>query len=502
MAGRTGSISTRAPADLLLDAFSSGALGGSAVALFFLVVDLMDGRPLFTPSLLGSVLFHGIPAEDVATVRADAVAYYSIVHVLGFAALGAAITWLVHEVELHSRHPVLMLLTFFAILEVAFLAVAPLVLSGVIARLGTVRVGAANLLAAVTMALYFLLSHRAKAWRRLEHSRADLGFDAFYSGALGASVVALFFLIVDVMDGHPLFTPSLLGRVFFDGVAAEDVAKVQLDAVAYYTPVHIAAFLALGAASAWLVHEAELHSRHPVVVLLVLFAILEVGFFLVAPLALSGVVARLGIVRIALANLLAAGMMALFFLLSHRARAWPHLRHAGGDLLFDSFYSGAIGGSAVALFFLVVDVLDGQPLFTPSLMGGVLFHGDAAEEVTKVRLDAVAYFSVVHIVAFGAVGILISWLVHGVELRSRHPLVVLLVLFVTLEASFFAAASVAMPGVITRVGIPRLGGANLLAAGTITLFFVWSHNEEAWQRLKHVAHLVPASTRGAAPRGG
>jgi len=489
MADRTASIS-RTPADLLLDAFSSGALGGSAVALFFMVVDLMDGQPLFTPSLLGSVLFHGVAAEDVATVRADAVAYYSIVHVVAFAALGAAITWLVHEVELHSRHPVLVLLTLFAILEVAFFAVAPLALSGVIATLGIVRVGAANLLAAGAMALYFLLSHRAKAWRELKHTRRDLAFDAFYSGALGGSVVALFFLVVDVMDGQPLFTPSLLGGALFHGVAAEDAAKVQLDAVAYYSLAHIVAFFALGTAFAWLVHEAELHSRHPVVVLLVLFAILEVGFFAVAPLALSGVVARLGIARIAIANLLAAGMMALFFLLSHRTRAWQHLKHTRADLLFDSFYSAAIGGSAVALFFLVVDLLDGQPLFTPSLMGSVLFHGDTAAEVTKVRLDAVAYYSIVHIAAFGVAGALISWLVHGVELRSRHPLVVLLVLFVTLEVFFVATTSVAMPGVITRLGISRLGGANLLAAGMITLFFVWSHNEKAWERLKHAAHLA------------
>jgi hypothetical protein len=490
MATRTASLPTRTPAELLLDAFSSGALGGSAVALFFLVVDLVDGRPLFTPSLLGSVLFLGIPAEHVTAVRVDAVAYYSLVHVVAFAALGGAITWLVHEVELHSRHPVLVLLTLFAILELAFFAVAPLTVSGVIGRLGSARLGAANLLAAGTMALYFLLSHRAKAWHKVEHTRADLAFDAFYSGALGGSVVALFFLIVDLMDGRPLLTPSLLGSALFHGVSAQDVAKVQLDAVSYYSVVHVGAFLALGAVSAWLVHEAELHARHPVVVLLVVFAILEVAFFLVAPLALPGVVAQLGAVRIALANLLAAGMMGLFFLLSHRARAWPHLEHSAADLLFDSFYSGAIGGSAVALCFLALDLLDGQPLFTPSLMGSVLFYGDAAEEVTKVRLDAVAYYSATHIVAFAAVGTLISWLVHGVELRSRHPLVVLLVLFATLEVAFLATASLAMPGVITRVGIARLGGANLLAAGLITLFFVWSHNAQAWQRLKHAARLA------------
>ncbi len=460
------------------------------MALFFLIVDLLEGQPLFTPSLMGSVLFHGVAAEAVAQVQPDAVAYYSIVHIAAFAALGTAISLLVHEVELHSRHPVVVLLVLFAMLEVGFFVVAPLALSGVVARLGMVRVGAANLLAAGTMALFFVLSHRAKTWQKREHTRADVLFDSVYSGALGGSAVALFFLVVDLLNGRPLFTPSLMGGALLHGVAQEAVAQVQLDAIAYYSIVHIAAFAALGTGISWLVHEVELHSRHPVVVLLVLFAILEVGFFVVAPLAVPGVIARLGVVRVGAANLLAAGTMALFFVLSHRAKAWQKLKHTTADLIFDSVYSGALGGSAVALFFVVVDLLDGQPLFTPSLMGSVLLHGVAAEAVAQVQLDAVAYYSIVHIAAFGALGTAISWLVHEIELRSRHPVVVLLALFAILEVSFLVVAPLALPGVIARLGIARVGAANLLAAGTMATFFVWSHSAEAWQKLKHAAHLA------------
>ena len=141
------------------DAFVTALGGGAAVALFFLVVDLLDGQPLFTPSLIGSVLFHGVSAEAVATVQLDAVAYYSILHLASFAALGTAISLLVYEVELHSRHPVVVLLVLFAIIEVGFLAVASLALPGVIDRLGIVRIGAANLLAAGSIALFFLWSH-------------------------------------------------------------------------------------------------------------------------------------------------------------------------------------------------------------------------------------------------------------------------------------------------------------------------------------------------------
>ena len=94
-----------------------------------------------------------------------------------------------------------------------------------------------------------------------------------------------------------------------------------------------------------------------------------------------------------------------------------------GEFLFESLYVGVLGGSAVALFFLIADLLDAQPFFTPSLIGSVMFHGVAAEDVAKVRLDTVAYFSIVHIAAFTALGGAISLLVREVELRSRHPVV-------------------------------------------------------------------------------
>jgi hypothetical protein len=71
--------------------------------------------------------------------------------------LGAAVTFLIQEVELHTRHPVQALLLLFVILEAGFVASASLLMPGVIGRLGVVQVGAANLLAAGSMG-FFLLS--------------------------------------------------------------------------------------------------------------------------------------------------------------------------------------------------------------------------------------------------------------------------------------------------------------------------------------------------------
>lgn len=303
----------------------------------------------------------------------------------------------------------------------------------------------------------------------------DLIFDSIYSGAVGGTAVALFFLVVDLLDGRPLFTPAMMGNAILYGVAVGDMAEVKFDPIAYFTLAHMTAFVALGAAVTWLVHEVELHLKHPVVVLLVLFVIIEVAFFLVAPVAVPGVIRELGVARVIAANLLAAGSMALFFVLTRRTGAWHKFKLTAPDFIFDSAYGGTLAGSAVALFFVVVDVLDGQPLFTPSLMGSVLFQGVAAEEVVKVKLDAVAYYSMVHGVAFVALGAAVTWLVHEAELHSQHPAVFLVVVFAIIEVGFLAAASVALPGVIARVGIVPIGIANLLAAGTIAGFLVWSH---------------------------
>src|SRR5262249_22126839 len=50
----------RSPASQILeDGLFSGALGAVLVALWYLILDSLAGRPLYTPFLLGSVLFQG-----------------------------------------------------------------------------------------------------------------------------------------------------------------------------------------------------------------------------------------------------------------------------------------------------------------------------------------------------------------------------------------------------------------------------------------------------------
>jgi hypothetical protein len=143
----------------------AGILGASVVALFFLLVDLLAGRPFWTPYLLGSVLFRGqLPAPGSEPEPLLWLAYTGV-HVtvfIGFAVPAAF--WALARLP-SSRGPArtsLLALALFLGFEGVFLMLAELFASGLVGMLGTARVTAANALAAIAMASFVF----ARARRR------------------------------------------------------------------------------------------------------------------------------------------------------------------------------------------------------------------------------------------------------------------------------------------------------------------------------------------------
>jgi hypothetical protein len=176
--------------------------------------------------------------------------------------------------------------------------------------------------------------------------------------------------------------------------------------------------------------------------------------------------------------------------------------HTLGDHAYDAIYVGGIGGGIVALFFLVFDVVTrGQALFTPSLMGSVLFDGASPATVQTVSMLAVAKYSAVHFLAFGLLGLGISFLTHQAEMRTRNPALVIGGVFVILEAGFWLAASVAIPGVLHRLGALPVAAANLLAAIGIACFLAFSHRPALWLRVRRALHLATGEEMIGRPAG-
>jgi hypothetical protein len=159
---------------------------------------------------------------------------------------------------------------------------------------------------------------------------ARIAENGILAGMVGAAVVALWFLVLDLVTrGTPFFTPSLLGSIAFAGKQVDEVTGVSGAAVFAYTGLHGLLFLGAGLLLAWMFVQFE---RNPQVgmLLLLLFVTFEailwgVGVSIVP--ALAGVV---GAWAILVANLASAAAMFAFLLRRH-PQAMASLRRAWNE---------------------------------------------------------------------------------------------------------------------------------------------------------------------------
>ena len=135
------------------------------------------------------------------------------------------------------------------------------------------------------------------------------------TGMLGAVVVALWFLPLDMRQSRPFFTPSLLGSVLFTGARPEDVHAVNAVMVFAYTGLHGLLFLVAGTALAWMVREVDEHPQLGIILIL-LFLLSQAVVFGLEVTIVPQLVGVLGAFSVALANVLSA--VSMFWLLLRR----------------------------------------------------------------------------------------------------------------------------------------------------------------------------------------
>lgn len=159
----TAPATTAAPdtAKLYQEGIVAGVIGAATVALWFLVIDVINGRPLYTPTVLGTALFRrgaGLPSLEGLPVSMEMVLMFTWVHGLAFAAIGGVVSRLLGMAE---RNPSIGfgILLLFVVFEFGFTIGAMLFAAPILKVLTWPSVLVANLLAAGTMAGYFRLRH-------------------------------------------------------------------------------------------------------------------------------------------------------------------------------------------------------------------------------------------------------------------------------------------------------------------------------------------------------
>src|SRR5437879_11247628 len=81
--------------------------------------------------------------------------------------------------------------------------------------------------------------------------------EGFIAGCIGAAAVAIWFLIVDTVNGRAFFTPAMLGSAVFWGVHDPAKVVIQYSNIIGYTMIHVSAFVVVGCIAAALAAEGE-----------------------------------------------------------------------------------------------------------------------------------------------------------------------------------------------------------------------------------------------------
>ncbi|MGH7712649.1 MAG: hypothetical protein ACREOG_15265 [Gemmatimonadaceae bacterium] len=137
------------------------------------------------------------------------------------------------------------------------------------------------------------------------------------AGLIGASTIALWFLLIDAIAGRPFFTPTVLGASLFDVAGGAFGGRGQLANVVMYSVVHFALFIAIGVAATYATNAAELKPSK-LTGFALLFIALELGVLaLTAVMVRSPLFGAIAWWQFGIANVLAAGAMGMYIWRTH-----------------------------------------------------------------------------------------------------------------------------------------------------------------------------------------
>jgi hypothetical protein len=145
-----------------------GLIGAAVVAAWFLVFDLLNGRPFSTPAALGSAIFLGASTVETVSVEAATVIGYTVMHLIAFAVTGFLAAVIVTAAD--DTPPLIIgAVMFFAVFEAFFMGLLAMVAEFLLGSLAWWTIAVGNVLAAVAMGWYL--------WEHHPKLRAALAMD-------------------------------------------------------------------------------------------------------------------------------------------------------------------------------------------------------------------------------------------------------------------------------------------------------------------------------------
>ena len=310
-------------------------------------------------------------------------------------------------------------------------------------------------------------------------------FCGVVGGIIAGAVVALWFLVFDLMSGGIFSTPSNLASLVVGQALGEPTATL----VVFYTILHFGVFAVLGAIAAWLLSTLNVQ---PGLLVGALFGIAVLSAMYYGGLLVSGanLMAILPAEQVLVVNIL--GGMALMAYLHRAFRStdpfgWRILERT--PVLFTGVTAGALAGAAVAVLFFVIDIMVGQPFQTPAALGSAVFLGAESSDAVQTSLGIIGGYTLVHFGAFMVVGAAFAWVGDRI---AAHPGFWLLsvMAFIVLDGLFIGVAGLLGGRVLDALGWGAIALGNIVAVAVMGAW-VWRHNP----KLREQIAAMPEATR-------
>src|SRR6202165_249951 len=154
--------------------------------------------------------------------------------------------------------------------------------------------------------------------------------EGFIAGCIGAAAVAIWFLVVDAINGQALCTPAMRGSAVFWGAHASASVVIEPARIFGYTMIHVSAFVVVGCVAAALAAEVE-YAPSTLFLVIVGFCFFEVGFYILVALLAKPLLGYLAWWNVAIGNCLAAVAMGYYLWREHPRIGEELRRHPLGE---------------------------------------------------------------------------------------------------------------------------------------------------------------------------
>lgn len=140
----------------------------------------------------------------------------------------------------------------------------------------------------------------------------------------------------------------------------------------------------------------------------------------------------------------------------------------------DGLLAGLLAAAAVATWYFILDLVQGQPFFTPAALWSALVLGiDHADDV-RITFGSVLGYTVIHFGVWSLIGVVVASILGAARTRPSILLGFVL-LAVASVALFIGMISILAFWLVDVLRWWTIGIANILAVGAMVFFIAWRH---------------------------